>query len=196
MKRWTTCCQSNPLGSPLGPESYPNSGGATSVKANFPWECECEVMWDGSGSTLLLHLWTYLVEQYANLQIWPQDLMTWFGQVFESVLNTLLTSEEHRIVQGEAQKEAFGLHTETLGDPARAAGSITVWKADSHWVVNAGESLKREHYRDCILAGVWRGGAKQRRLNEVQKIRQKLNEKSSEFLDRVCKAYWQYRYRS
>ena len=28
---------------PIGPESYPNSGGATSVKAGFPWECECEV---------------------------------------------------------------------------------------------------------------------------------------------------------
>ena len=47
-------------------------------------------------------------------------------QVFKSVLNTLLTSEEHRIVQGKAQKEADGLHTETLGDPARAAGSITM----------------------------------------------------------------------
>ena len=61
--------------------------------------------------------------------------------------------------------------------------------------MNAGESLKREHYRDCILAGVKRG-AKQRSLDEVQKIKQKLNEKSSEFLDRVCKTYWQYRYRS
>ena len=39
-------------------------------------------------------------------------------------------------------------------------------------------------------------GAKQRSLDEVQKIKQKLNEKSSEFLDGVCKAYWQYRYRS
>ena len=35
----------------------------------------------------------------------------------------------------------------------------------------------------------------ERSLNEVQKVNQKLNEEPSEFLDRVCKAYWQYRYR-
>ena len=34
---------SNPLGHLIGLESYPNSGGATSVKASSPWGCECEV---------------------------------------------------------------------------------------------------------------------------------------------------------
>lgn len=162
--------------------------------------------WDGSESTLL-QLWIYLEEQYANLQRWPQGNRKHFLNLFfplatcnltwavvQSVLNTFLTSEEHRIVQGKAQKEAFGLHTETLGDPARAAESIIVWKADPSWVVNAGESLKREHYRDCILAGVKRG-AKQRSLNELQMVKQKPKEEPSEFLGRVCKAYWQYRYR-
>ena len=32
----------------------------------------------------------------------------------QSVLNTLLTSEECRILQDKVQKEADGLHTETL----------------------------------------------------------------------------------
>jgi len=42
--------------------------------------------------------------------------LTW--AVVQSVLNTFLTSEEHRIVQDEAQKEADGLLTEMPGDPA------------------------------------------------------------------------------
>ena len=43
VKRRMTCCQSNPLGHLIGLESYPNSGGATSVKASSPWGCECKV---------------------------------------------------------------------------------------------------------------------------------------------------------
>ena len=168
MKRWTTCCQSNPLGYPTGPESYPNSGGATSVKAGFPWECECEVGGMDLGPLFYNFelIWKSSMPTYRDD---PKGGPTWFGQVFKSVLNTLLTSEEHRIVQGKGQKEAFGLHTETLGDPARAAESIIVWKADPSWVVNAGESLEREHYRDCILAGVWRGGQNKEALMKYRR---------------------------
>ena len=78
--------------------------------------------------------------------------LTW--TVVQSVLNTFLTSEECRIVQDEAQKEADGLLTETPGDPAQAAASVAVLTANPSWDMNAGDSLKCGHDRDCILTGL------------------------------------------
>ena len=42
-----------------------------------------------------------------------------------------------------------------------------------------------------VYLGKGSGGS----LDEVQMVKQKPNEEPSEFLGRVCKAYWQYRYR-
>lgn len=158
MKRWTTCCQSNHLVTQLGQKAQTQVGqhllkqiSLGSVNAsNVGW------IWVHSSSTTL-NLFGRTVCQLTEMTPRPDDLI-WTS--VRKCIKHLLTSEEHRLVQEvKAQKEAFGLHTETLGDPARAAGSITVWKADSHWVVGSwGEVWKRAHYRDCILAGVLRGG--------------------------------------
>ena len=119
VKRRMTCCQSNPLGHLIGLESYPNSGGATSVKASSPWGCECkvggmdlgplffctfELIWknsmptyrdDPKGTENTFNLFFFFSLAISSL--------TW-GDV-QSVLNTLLTSEKCRIVQDKAQKD-------------------------------------------------------------------------------------------
>ena len=125
-----TCSQSNPPGHPTGLESYPNSCGATSVKAGSSWGCECEV----DGMNLSPHFCNFgfiwknsmpthrddpkgIENIFFNL-FFPLAICNLTWTVVQSVLNTFLTSEECRIVQDEAQKEADGLLTETPGDPA------------------------------------------------------------------------------
>ena len=116
-----TCCQSNPPGHLIGLESHPNSGRGTSVKASSSWGHECKVGGMDLGPLFFCNF--EFIWKNANLQRRPQGdrkhcfslfflplvicSLTW-GDV-QSVLNTLLTSEECRIVQDKAQKEADGL---------------------------------------------------------------------------------------
>ena len=53
-------------------------------------------------------------ENIVSIFFFPLAICSLTCADVQSVLNTLLTSEECRIVQDKAQKEADGLHTETL----------------------------------------------------------------------------------
>ena len=48
----------------------------------------------------------------------------------QNLLNTLLTSEEHRMVLDKARDEADLLHAETPGNPVKAAACRATPKAD------------------------------------------------------------------
>ena len=63
--------------------------------------------------------------------------LTWAD--VQNLLNTLLTSEEHKMVLDKAREEADLLRAETPGNPVRAAARGATPKADPDGDVNAGD---------------------------------------------------------
>lgn len=65
---------------------------------------------------------------------------------FNNLLNTLLTSEECRMVLDKAGEDADPPRTETPGNPVGVAANVAIPTADPNWDVNAGDRPKLERY--------------------------------------------------
>lgn len=100
------------------------------------------------------------------------------------LMNTLVIGDKRRLITDKAREEANWLHLEDPASTLEANSAVPI--VEPAWDTNkAARRVRLEHYKRCILTNLRTRVPKQKSLNKIQEIQQKLDKDPSKFPERI-----------